>query len=183
MRPYVKVELPAQGGPVDLRQASPEHLAALIHRCVQAEGPVHEDRVFEVIARSYQAYLTREVRRVLRRAVTAAARRGLVEQRGPFLWPPGMQAPPVRGATASGEVRFITCVPPEEIAEACRIALRDQFSLPHEALVQTVATVFGYQRAGKNIRDAIQAAIRHLVERGDLREVGGQLSLNEPRAG
>ncbi|MBX5491291.1 MAG: DUF4011 domain-containing protein [Chloroflexi bacterium] len=183
VRPYVKVELPAQGGPVDLRQASPEHLAALIHRCVQAEGPVHEDRVFEVIARSYQAYLTREVRRVLRRAVTAAARRGLVEQRGPFLWPPGMQAPPVRGATASGEVRFITCVPPEEIAEACRIALRDQFSLPHEALVQTVATVFGYQRAGKNIRDAIQAAIRHLVERGDLREVGGQLSLNEPRAG
>ncbi|HLI26170.1 MAG TPA: DUF4011 domain-containing protein [Chloroflexota bacterium] len=182
VQPYTQVTLPAQGSSDALLRERLEHLATLVHRCVQVEGPVHEDRVFEAIARSYQANRTQAVRGRLRRAVAVAVRRGLVAQRGPFLWPPGVAVPPVRGATARGEVRPIEHVSPEEIGEACRVVLRANFSLPREALVQEVASVLGYQRAGKNIREAVQAVIRDLVERGDLREVGGQLSVAERRA-
>jgi hypothetical protein len=76
-------------------------------------------------------------------------------------------------------LRLIEHVPPEEIGEACRAVLHANLSLPYPALVQAVAWLLGYQRAGKKIQEAIQVVIRDLLQRGVLREMGGNLTLAE----
>jgi very-short-patch-repair endonuclease len=175
---YERVALPRGGGAQHFLDAPAGHLAGLIKRCVEVEGPVHVDRAFRAVAASYgYGRVGGQIRGRLQAAVRSLERAGEAQVRGDFLWPTGLATPPVRAADADGNVRPIDEVAPEEIAAAATAVLRAAFSINRGDLVVAVARELGYDRTGANVAAVIGDVVGGLLGSGAFAEVGGQVSL------
>jgi hypothetical protein len=153
-------------------------LAELVRAVVAVEGPVHEDRVMRLVARAYDiARVGSNVRQRLEAAIQRASRDGTVTRRGDFLWPPDLTTPVVRSLDATGAVRPIREVPPEEIAAALTAYLTHAFAISRDDLVAGVARELGYDRTGAQVGQAIAAIVDDLIAGRRLTDVGGQVRL------
>src|SRR5205823_9215419 len=95
--PYVPARLPWQGTIDHFRFASSHKLALLVQGLVDAEGPIHQDRVMSGVAESFGiARVGNQIRAQLLSAINHAVRARMVARRGEFLWPCNMGAPPIR---------------------------------------------------------------------------------------
>lgn len=181
---YVDAVLPVQGNLDTFRLTRIETLADLVCRCVEAEGPVHEDRVIEAIKRAYDiGHVGKHIRAQILEAVAYTVRRGRIQRRGQFLWPPEMATPPIRGANSAGQRRPIQQVPPEEIEAACLAIVKYNHSLPYPEVLVAVARLLEYDRKGDTIGQTISAFLKSLITRGLLRDLSGQISLDDRLAG
>jgi very-short-patch-repair endonuclease len=92
--------------------------------------------------------------------------------RGQFVWLSDVDPETydrVRGPTAGGEpAREVEHIPPEEIAHAVRRVLGQNVSMSHAELVRETARVFGIQRVGRKVSEAMGAGIELLVNRGEV---------------
>jgi hypothetical protein len=99
-------------------------------------------------------------------AIAAGVQRGQIRRVGEFLWPAGTIPLVPRGASPEGALREISHVPDEEIARAITEILERAFSLsPNDLIVQS-ARVFGFQRAGQDIRGRILKVARAMYKAG-----------------
>ncbi|MCC6626894.1 MAG: DUF3320 domain-containing protein [Chloroflexi bacterium] len=177
-RPYIVATLGQSGDSTVFRTAPIATLAQRVQAVATVEGPVHEDRVMSVVAASYGIKrVGRQVRDRVAAAIARAARDGLVDRRGAFLWPPGLTTPVVRAADAAGVVRPIGEVASEEIAAGVTAYLTHAFALSRADLVTGVARELGYDRTGAHVAAAIEAALDQLLAGGTVRDVGGQVRL------
>jgi very-short-patch-repair endonuclease len=131
--PYRRAQLPSRRYiPERLTYETVAHMADLVSECIHEEGPVHIDRVLGALADVYSIdRITKRTRPYLLRAVAAAESRGSIGVRGDFLWPAGMQRPPVRSISGTTETRSIREVAPEELQEAVLVVLRIAFAMAH----------------------------------------------------
>jgi hypothetical protein len=99
---------------------------------------------------------------------------------GQFLWPsyPKFELVVRQPQPDDNESwRSIDEVPPEEIGLAMKNIVRDSLSIERDRLLQYVARVFGFERAGYQIQKALEATFEELVEARQLVLLDGRVSL------
>ena len=143
-------------------------LEAAIRQVLDAEAPLH---ISELTRRVGAAFGQKKLTAKAKRRVLAVAK-GLDPpplHRDPFVWPSGLgpDLDQIRGPDAEGRTRDIQHIPPEEIARAARILLRDNLAMPHADLVRETARLFGLARLGRKITEAITAGIALTVAQGE----------------
>jgi uncharacterized protein DUF3320 len=137
---------------------------------IASEGPVHVRLLGRRIADAWAIpKLTLNPMRRITEQLMAAVKAGEAVLHGDFVWPTTVDAAAYRTfrVGTDGEApRELPQVPPEEIANAAEALLADAGSLEREALAREVARVFGVQRLGANVRDALDAGLDLLVAEG-----------------
>jgi hypothetical protein len=177
--PYRAAELPCSNE--DLWETPVATLAETIIQCVGFEGPIHEELLLRRIAASwgYQRAGSR-IARHIEKAIASGIRRGRIRKVGAFLWPAEDIEVIPRGATPDGILREIGHVPDDEIARAISAVLERAFSLSPEDLVVQSSRVFGYRRAGPDIRARMLAVARAMYNAGTVDFKGGRVQLVRP---
>lgn len=147
-------------------QAIRDQVAAI----VSTEGPVHLKLLGRRIADHWGiTKLTLNPTRRITEQLESIAASGGAFQRGEFIWPAGFDPATYRDFRTgeNGDApRDLPHIPPEEIANAAESLLRDAGSLDRDALAREVARVFGVQRMGSNVREALDGGMDLLVRSG-----------------
>jgi hypothetical protein len=110
--------------------------------------------------------------------IAVQARIRLVTHAGEvFLWPAHLDPADYRGFRIPGGSpnarQNATDLPPEEIANAAQHLLSRHISLPMDALGRETGRLFGYQRTGQRLEQAIQRGLAILIQRQGAREQDG----------
>lgn len=143
-----------------LDNRSPRSLARHVDSIVRTEGPVHESEVIRRIADAAGMRLGSRVRRALEEGIALAARRGSVIRSGEFLWDPEMSVAIVRDRSQlPSQYRGVELIAPEEIHEAVRIVRGRSSGIRGNALTVEVASVLGFRRMSRGVREAFHARI------------------------
>ena len=74
--------------------------------------------------------------------------------------------------------RSITEIPVCEVMNAVNEVILEEFSLPKEKIPTIAARKLGFSNAGAKIVETIYAVLDIMLQKGDIREVNGMLSLN-----
>ncbi|MFN8534889.1 MAG: DUF3320 domain-containing protein [Dehalococcoidia bacterium] len=178
VQPWQPARIPRKGNREKLISVVfAEELALLVLDVVRQESPVHRSRLATAIGAAYDVQrLTARVSEIINRGIRRALTKNLVDQRGEFLWFPGMTEPPVRGPAVDGTVRPIEHIAPEEIDLLLERTLRREFSTSQDDLVKAAARVLGFERTGGKINSALEASLQRLVARGIISQAGGVLT-------
>ena len=75
--------------------------------------------------------------------------------------------------------RSITEIPVREVMNAVREIILEEFSLPKEKIPTIAARKLGFSNAGAKITETINAILDMMLQKGEIREVNGLLSLVE----
>lgn len=143
---------------------------------VEAEGPVHVDRLADRVRDSSDVErLGKRVRGTIDEAVEWACKHEGVRRDGSFLLPEGMREIPVR--TREDVEADIEWIHPGEIEAAIRRILDHQYATPRDALVRQTAALLGFARTGSRIRETLEERVDALVEEGVLAETRRGLDL------
>jgi hypothetical protein len=93
--------------------------------------------------------------------------KGSLEQRGEFLWAPGVECRPRdRSGSGIGADR----IAPEEYDAAVRAVLAGGRSVRRDALMAETRGLLGFERTGSTLSAAIETAIDRLLAAGALGE-------------
>lgn len=165
--PYVM----ADASPVhqdDLLAAPASAIARVISEVVEVEGPIHMAELASRVASRWG--VSRVGSRILARITYecgVAARRGLVEIRGDFVWGPvGRLVVRSRAGTKLSAER----IAPEEYREALLMVLRVRDMVPRAQLVAEVRSLLGYSRTGAKLEESIGSALDALLADGTVGE-------------
>ena len=151
-------------------ELSSREMAEIVDRIVALEGPVHEDEVARRVARLFAKERTGA--RILDAAVKGlrlARQSGRISNDGKF-WShvAANGAVQIRNrAAASSTVRRADMIPPAEIKEAIRIAIQHNGHMSSDELAIAVTRLFGFDRAGPDLKAIIDKVARaHAEELG-----------------
>ena len=168
---YAENGLQIRGGLLD---ASLETLADLVARVVDVEGPVHEADVISRMSGLWGTKAGSRIQAFIRDAASLAARKKLVERRGPFYWKPD-GACRVRSRADIGIPG--DRIAPEEFGEAVKLVLAADCAFPRQALISETRAVLGYSRTGPILEEAIGNVVDALLVQGVLGEGSSGLVL------
>jgi hypothetical protein len=154
-------------------------LADEVVRIVSVEQPIRIGLLLQRLKEFHGvARAGRNVDENFRAAVQRAVRsqRIQLDQRD-FAWMPNGSIDVWRGPNGREDIRDIAHIPEEELRLVVLHVVESQFGLPREALVRAVAQAAGFQRTSADIADAIMNVVDTLIERGELRVSGFQVTL------
>jgi pyruvate/2-oxoglutarate dehydrogenase complex dihydrolipoamide dehydrogenase (E3) component len=60
-------------------------------------------------------------------------------------------------------------IPPEEFEAAVKLVVRQQFGIKFDAVIESVARLFGFGRTGVKLKAAIEQALIRLDRRGEIK--------------
>jgi hypothetical protein len=168
---YVHADLGICGLPDEFQAPASSRLVRnQVSAVIAAEGPVHVRVLGRRIADAWGiAKLTANPMRRISEQLQVAVKAGEAVLRGDFVWPAGLDPAAYRDFRTGDDgdaPRDLAQVPPEELANAAEVLLRDAGSLEVEALTREVARVFGVQRLGAYVREALGTGIDLLVAQG-----------------
>jgi very-short-patch-repair endonuclease len=150
---------------------------------VSTEGPIHLRLLGRRIADHWEiSRLTARPMRRIAEQVEALVASGAAVQRGEFVWPAAVDPRAYRDFRTGAEAeppRELPHIPPEEIANAAEALLRAAGSLDRDALAREVASVFGVQRMGANVKEALEGGVDLLVASGRATTREGRLALTK----
>jgi len=117
---YIMVDLRIRGRRDNLHEAPPHQVAEWVRQVVSVEGPVHEDDVLRRIADAAGVQrVGNRIEGAFKQGVQSAARAGLVNRKGKFLWAVDSQRVHIRSrASLPSSSRRLDLIAPEEIALA-----------------------------------------------------------------
>jgi hypothetical protein len=145
-----------------------------VAQVVAEEGPICFGLLCRRVVNAWG--MSRVASRIEQRMLDVCARAHLKTTRtgqATFFWPQGIDPATYTAYRMSGDgpdaQRKADDLPAEEIANAALEVLRAQISLPEADLVREVARLFGYQRTGTNVEQALRNGIASLLNRGSAR--------------
>jgi hypothetical protein len=139
------------------------------------------DEAIRVVASYFATRASTRSREAFHRGLRAAAARGLVVERGEFLWRAGGDHVRVRLRGSDCPVTRPELIAPEEFEAAVRLVLKREFGLRRDALVSGAARLMGFGRAGQGLVAALEAAVDRLAAAGAIGEDShGFLVLRDP---
>src|SRR5207244_8330992 len=102
----------------------------------------------------------------------------LLEKRGDFLWPMGLNDVPVRVPVSylQETYRDVAHIPPEEIQACMLLIIRHAVGIGVDSLIKETANIFGFNRTGNRIRDRLLKECKALQQKGAVMNVDGSLS-------
>jgi superfamily I DNA and/or RNA helicase/very-short-patch-repair endonuclease len=152
----------------DLSDISDAQLEDAVVKIVECEGPVHSEEILQRI-RSHTE-LPRMLGKIKQRildSMVSAENSGKILSRGEFYW--SLSGPSDllrrRDAEAYAKIEWIC---DEEIKEAVRFVLTNQYSTPMEDLIIQTSRVLGIKTTRKNTWDRIEGLIRSGIESNEL---------------
>jgi hypothetical protein len=151
---------------------------AAVARVVAQEAPLHVDLLARRVGTAFGA--TKVTERLRKRILAVAA---AVTVRGEVVWPAGVDPAGwtrIRGPAVEGVSRDAGELPVEEIAAAAAWLLSTNLSMPTADLLRETARVFGIQRMGAKVSEAMAAGVDLLVARGRAAKDGERVSWKGP---
>lgn len=143
---------------------------------VRQEGPIHWERALEAVPRAYGLGRSgRLIQQKLDLARQRTLQRGLIVQRGSFLWPSSEPNLRPRRSTPGTPSSKIAHVAPEEIDRAVSVAVQVSGGMRRDEIPAAAGNVLGYGRTGGDIRTALLEAVDRLLAGGTLVESGDVL--------
>jgi len=156
-------------------------LKRMLSQIVEMEGPVHKDVVATRLANAWELERVGDrMMNAVKSAWRSLSREGLLKIQGHFLWPSTAESELVvrHPNPNDGESRrAIDEISPEEISLAIKSLVRDSLSIERDSLLQYVARLFGFERAGYQIQKTLQTILEELVEARQLVILDGRVSL------
>lgn len=139
-------------------------MSEIVAAIVEAEAPVDFDRVVRLAIGVWgQTKVTAKARKHVRRLIRMMSESQRPVDQGGFLWRADQDpASFTRYRVPSSDPetqRKAEEIPPEEIANAACVILREEVALPSEDLVRETANRFGISRVGKKVQEAITKGI------------------------
>lgn len=138
----------------------------LLEELVNAEGPVHFDYAVKRLADAWG--LKRIGPRVvlaIREARDLLLKNHKIVENEKFLWPIDLKdalvRTPVKDVPESK--RAVEHIPPEEIGNALLFIAKYSIGINSESLLTETAKVFGFNRTGENVREAIQEVYQRML--------------------
>ena len=153
---------------VDLSEIPDKQLEEAVVRIVEFEGPVHVEEIIQRI-KSHTG-LSRMLGKIKQRildAISSAENSGKVLAKGEFYWPLSEPAYLLRRRDADAYAK-IEWICDEEIKEAVRFVLSNQYSTPMEDLIIQTSRVLGIKTTRKNTWDRIEKLIQSGIESNEL---------------
>lgn len=154
---------------VALDEMPVDQLAKIFIKVVDFEGPVHFDEIVRRI-RSHRGLKRTDNK--IHDAISIAAKfaegKKAVIQRDNFYWSADDQTVRVRRRSGDSPAK-IELICDEEIAEALKLVLKQQFAtMPDDLIVQS-SRVLGFKATSEGIAGRIRIVIDKLVKQGDLK--------------
>ncbi len=149
--------------------ATRPELARAIVGLVDTHGPLPREEAWRVLAEAWGfGRLGRRIRATLDAALDSLPDPERPTARGEVLWPVGLDPVAWRGFRyQDGADRDVGQVPAEEAANAAAWVLERGISMSREALRRETARILGAAQLGRRVRQAIEAGVEHLIDRGD----------------
>ena len=145
-----------------------DNLVGLVARIVASEGPIHRQELMRRAAGLYGlSRVGTQIEGRVGRTIEACVAAGRFAGRGEFLWPKGLDVPPVRRRDGE-QTKAIEWICPEEIAQAARLVLKAQFGMNQDDLVRQTARLLGFSSAGQRISAGVQQVIAGEIQAGRL---------------
>jgi hypothetical protein len=156
-------------------------IAAAIKAVVNAEGPVHEDRVLRIVREHYGIGRTGvQIRDSFDRALRTVLRGDYLKKDG-FISVEGQNLSTVRSPNprVANSIRSIDEIPSGEIDLAVMNLLHDAMNATADELIVRISRLFGWSRTGTEITAAVERSINRLNRAGHLSKAGTQLSIKQ----
>jgi hypothetical protein len=161
------------------------HHVDRVRALVAGEGPLHEKYVATRLTRAFG--LQRAGSRISEAVLTAidvALKEHKVRRRGSFIWPPAGDIDLVRvpSSHVDESARTVEHIPPEELELALLRMTETAGTIDPGTLRVNVARIFGFERTGDRIDQALEVRLSSLLAGKRLALAGGLLSVG-PKAG
>jgi very-short-patch-repair endonuclease len=154
----------------DLLDLSIVEIAQIALTVVEAEGPIHTEEVARRIREAFGLQKTgKRILAHVRAGLKHLARRASVVRAGEFWSAPGRELPAVRNRrNAALPLRRAAMIAPAEYQLAISTIISDAVAISRSDLVVETARLFGFDRTGPDLKDAIDRQSAALVKMGRL---------------
>ncbi len=155
-------------GQTALDEMPVDQIAKAFSNVVEVEGPVH----FEEVVRRIRSLLGlkrtgNKIHDSISRAAEFAERRKAVIRRGDFYWSVGDHAVKVRRRCGDTPAK-IELICDEEVAEAVKLVLKQQFATMPDDLIVRSSRVLGFKSTSEGIAGRIKKVIEMSINKGEL---------------
>lgn len=159
------------------KKAAKEQVRAVAQEIVEAEGPVHLDRLVRLVGASFGAKRL-HAKRWNQIAYQVRHTEGLTVDADKFAWPDSISADEWREfrPNASSARREFMEISPVEIANAIHHLVRDRGVVPDDALAVETLSTFGRKRRTAQVLRHLDHAMAIAASRGDVELSAGQAS-------
>lgn len=157
------------------RESDSDYLSRIIKLLVEVEGPIH----FELVCKKLACFFGREkatspIRNTIDRVLKTKLY-DVIVKKDDFCWLKGVEGVEVR--TSVPDIRKIEYICKEELAEAMYAIVQYRFGITYDDLIVETARIFGFNRTGGKIREAMLAAMVYLVEQERVIEQEGKIAV------
>ena len=155
----------------DLLEIPVAELSRFALEVVEAEGPVHTDEVARRIREAFRLQKTgRRILTHIKSSLQHLSRKGSIVREGEF-WLSGGQSIslPRSRRNAALPLRRAAMIAPTEYQLALLTIIKDAVSISGDDLVVETARLFGFDRTGPDLKEAIDRQVERLVKEGRLR--------------
>jgi hypothetical protein len=183
---YVEASFPVEAvGEIHAQPAAA--LARSVAEIVKVEGPIHEAEVFRRAASLWgQRRTGNRIVSALQRGVLEAERRRWIVRDDDFLQSP-QQAESVtvrdRSFVLAPGLKKPECLPPAEIREALRQAVRDGFGMVRNEAIAEAARALGFKSLRGKLKPVLELQLDRLVAAGELLDREGVMRLPDTTTG
>ena len=150
----------------ELHEVPRGRLAEIIVDVVDIEGPIHSDELTRRVTTLWGlSKAGRRIRSGVAKALAHTERMGRVEMDGSFARSPGssLAKPRSRASASSPTLLKADMLPPSEIRLAATDVVRIHVGATVADVVVEVTRVFGFKRAGPDLKRVIEAEIRRML--------------------
>lgn len=179
---YKQTEVKSMGQPKDFYSVSKDKIAAILINVVESEGPIHRD---EARRRVIQHWNMNNVKSAIRSIMQDVEESCLIRKRlikkGDFFWPLKMTQVKIRSRNVEGVTKKIELICPEEIEEAMKLILKQEYSMPYDNLITQTAKLFGFNRTGEDIYSSLGKMLNKLISADVILRQGDRLVLSRNR--
>ncbi len=161
----------------EFHDIDPKIVVDWVTQVVRDEGPVSMGEVVRrVLDAAGKSRLGARIQATVEDALTRAVRQGTIEAHGDFLWPAGLQTPPLRNrGDLPSASRKLDLIAPEELALAVERVVVDAIGMEPEAIPAAAGRLIGFNRLSEENRKRFEDVIAGLCESKRLVTQGNHL--------
>jgi very-short-patch-repair endonuclease len=159
----------------------PATLDKAVLEIVDFEGPVHRDEVARRLASLTNTRAGSRITDVVKKTITRLIRKNEVTRTGEFVDLPDSYILVVRNRSQvkSPSLKKPENIPPQELALAMALLLKQNSNAEKEELIRAVSSVVGFRRTGAKFNEAVESVINEMVASGEFVIRDGVLSVGD----
>ncbi len=151
------------------------NLAKVFSMIVNAEGPISIETAKRRVLSAWDTRKGNRIDDYLDQAIASAGHQNMLTIKEKFLWPMGMDTPPLRIHVTGEKLRDIDEIAPEETMVAVRTCVQHALGIFHEDLIRETLKLFGLTATREN-SVFLRKMISQMVSQNVLNLENGKIS-------